>query len=110
LVADFLPAPADLAFHEEGVKVTLALSKTRVDFFKSEAQTHQTQYPRMIPRLPDSYVGRSEAPRHLLQSIQLKAARRFDAWGQVAGWCYRYCSFCTPASLANARSKVPNGR
>jgi hypothetical protein len=41
LVTDFLLAPADLAFREESVKVTLALSKTSVDFFKSEAQKHQ---------------------------------------------------------------------
>ena len=56
VVADFLPAPAELAFREEGIKVTLALSKTSVDFFKSEASKHQTQYQRMIRRLLDSYV------------------------------------------------------
>ncbi len=57
VITDFLPAPADLAFREEGVKVTLALSKTSVDFFKSEASKHQTQYQRMIRRLLDSYVA-----------------------------------------------------
>jgi hypothetical protein len=41
VVTDFLPTPSELAFREEGVKVTLALSKTSVDFFKSEAQKHQ---------------------------------------------------------------------
>jgi predicted DNA binding CopG/RHH family protein len=56
VITDFLPAPAVLAFREEGVKVTLALSKTSVDFFKSEASKHQTQYQRMIRRLLDSYV------------------------------------------------------
>jgi predicted DNA binding CopG/RHH family protein len=56
VVADFLPAPAELAFREEGVKVTLALSKKSVDFFKSEAEKHQTQYQRMIRRLLDAYV------------------------------------------------------
>ena len=56
LVADFLPSPADLAFREEGVKITLALSKSSVDFFKHEASKHQTQYQRMIRRLLDSYV------------------------------------------------------
>jgi hypothetical protein len=59
LVTDFLPAPADLAFREVGVKVTLALSKTSVDFFKSEAQKHQTQYQRMILRLLNFYVKAS---------------------------------------------------
>ena len=55
-VADFLPSPAELAFREDGVKVTLALSKSSVAFFKSEASKHQTQYQRMIRRLLDSYV------------------------------------------------------
>ena len=56
VVADFLPSPAELAFREDGVKVTLSLSKSSVDFFKSEAAKHQTQYQRMIGRLLDSYV------------------------------------------------------
>ena len=56
VVPDFLPPPAELAFREEGVKVTLALSKKSVEFFKSEASKHQTQYQRMIRRLLDAYV------------------------------------------------------
>ena len=56
VIMDFLSAPAMLALREEGVKVTLALSKSSVDFFKSEASKHQTQYQRMIRRLLDSYV------------------------------------------------------
>ena len=56
VVADFLPSPAELAFREDGVKVTLVLTKSSVDFFKSEAAKHQTQYQRMIRRLLDSYV------------------------------------------------------
>jgi hypothetical protein len=56
VLGDFLPSPAELAFREDGVKVTLALSKSSVDFFKSEAAKHQTQYQRMIRRLLDSYV------------------------------------------------------
>jgi predicted DNA binding CopG/RHH family protein len=56
VIPDFLPAPAELAFREEGVKVTLALSKSSVDFFKMEASKHQTQYQRMIRRLLDVYV------------------------------------------------------
>ncbi len=57
VVPDFLPSPADLAFREEGVKITLALSKSSVDFFKLEAAKHHTQYQRMIRRLLDSYVA-----------------------------------------------------
>ena len=56
MVAGFLPSPAELAFKEDGVKVTLALSKSSVEFFKSESSKHHTQYKRMIRRLLDSYV------------------------------------------------------
>jgi len=56
VIADFLPSPADLAFQDEGVKITLALSKKSVEFFKSEAAKHHTQYQRMIRRLLDAYV------------------------------------------------------
>ena len=61
IVSDFLPSPAELAFREEGVKVTLALSKKSVDFFKSQASKHHTQYQRMIRRLLDSYVEAQNA-------------------------------------------------
>ena len=57
VVPDFLPAPEDLIFREEGVKVTIALSKRSVDFFKREAQKHHTQYQRMIRRLLDAYAA-----------------------------------------------------
>ena len=56
VIADFLPSPAELAFNEEGVKVTLALSKKSIEFFKSEAAKNHTQYQRMIRRLLDAYV------------------------------------------------------
>ena len=56
VVPDFLPTPSELAFREEGVKVTLALSKKSIEFFKSEATKHQTQYQRMIRKLLDAYV------------------------------------------------------
>ncbi len=56
VIADFLPSPAELAFNEESVKVTLALSKKSIEFFKSEATKNHTQYQRMIRRLLDAYV------------------------------------------------------
>ena len=62
VVKDFLPPPEQLAFREEGVKVTLALSKKSVDFFKSEASKHNTQYQRMIRRLVDAYVESYDKP------------------------------------------------
>jgi hypothetical protein len=56
IVRDFLPRPEDLVFRDEGVKVTIALSKRSVEFFKSEARRHDTQYQRMIRRLLDAYA------------------------------------------------------
>jgi predicted DNA binding CopG/RHH family protein len=66
VIPDFLPPPEQLAFREEGVKVTIALSRRSVEFFKSHAARHQTQYQRMIRRLLDAYVdahGQPAAPR-----------------------------------------------
>ncbi len=58
VVRDFLPPPEKLAFREDAVKVTIALSKRSVDFFKAEASRHNTQYQKMIRRLLDEYVDR----------------------------------------------------
>jgi predicted DNA binding CopG/RHH family protein len=57
VVRDFLPAPADLVFREDQVKVTIGLSKSSVDFFKEEARRHHTPYQKMIRRLLDLYVS-----------------------------------------------------
>ena len=62
IVPDFLPRPEDLVFRQEGVKVTIALSKRSVDFFKGEARKHHTQYQRMIRRLLDAYTERHSRP------------------------------------------------
>lgn len=62
VVPDFLPLPEDLVFRDDGVKVTLALSKRSVDFFKSQALKHNTLYQRMIRRLLDSYAEHHAQP------------------------------------------------
>ena len=62
VVADFLPSPEELVFKEETVKVTIALSKKSVVYFKNAAQKYHTQYQKMIRRLLDEYVQRQEAP------------------------------------------------
>jgi hypothetical protein len=62
VVPDFLPAPEDLVSREEGVKVTLALSKRSVEFFKTEAKRHNTQYQRMIRKLLDAYAEHHSGP------------------------------------------------
>jgi len=62
VIPDFLPSPDELVFREEGVKVTIALSKKSVAFFKSQAAKHKTQYQRMIRRLLDVYVDVHSRP------------------------------------------------
>ena len=57
IVPDFLPAPKELVFKENTIKVTIALSKESVDFFKQEAKKHHTQYQKMIRRLLDAYTS-----------------------------------------------------
>jgi hypothetical protein len=56
VIPDFVPPPEDLVLREEGVKVTIALSKRSVEFFKNEAEKYNTQYQRMIRNLLDTYA------------------------------------------------------
>lgn len=60
VIADFLPPPEALAFKEETVKITIAFSKSSVDFFKQKAESHRTPYQKMIRRLVDEYVVRQK--------------------------------------------------
>jgi predicted DNA binding CopG/RHH family protein len=62
VVKDFLPSPEELAKADEVVKVTIALSKESVDFFKGQAKEHNTSYQRMIRRLLDEYAQRHQQP------------------------------------------------
>ena len=62
VVPDFLPKPEDLVLQYEGVKITIALSKRSVEFFKREAEKHGTQYQRMIRRLLDVYAQHHARP------------------------------------------------
>jgi hypothetical protein len=58
VISDFLPSPEKLALKDETVKVTIALSRASVDFFKKEAKKYNTQYQKMIRRLLDEYTAR----------------------------------------------------
>ncbi len=58
VVNDFLPPPEELAAKEEGVKVTMTLSKSSVEFFKKAAQKYHAPYQAMIRRLIDAYAAR----------------------------------------------------
>ena len=60
IVDDFLPSPEALALKEENVKVTIALSKESVDYFKFEASKHKIKYQRMIRQLLDIYVEKQK--------------------------------------------------
>jgi predicted DNA binding CopG/RHH family protein len=77
VVPDFLPSPDELAFRDEGVKVTIALSKRSVEFFKSHAAKNQTQYQRMIRQLLNAYVDAyAQSPtRSAKGTIRKRAAR-----------------------------------
>ncbi len=69
VVPDFLPSPDQPVFREEGIKVTITLSKRSVEFFKREAEKHGTQYQRMIRRLLDAYA------RHHSRTVTARVRR-----------------------------------
>lgn len=56
VIKDFLPPPSELVFKEDGVKVTMTLSKSSVEFFKRMANKYHTPYQKMIRRLVDIYA------------------------------------------------------
>ncbi len=62
IIDDFLPSPKSLALKEENVKITIALSKESVEFFKAEADKHHIKYQRMIRQLLDIYVSKQKNP------------------------------------------------
>lgn len=53
---DFLPPPSELVLPEETVKVTIALKKSSVNFFKKAADRNHTKYQKMIRELIDRYA------------------------------------------------------
>ncbi len=63
VVVDFLPPPRKLAFKkEEGVKVTMTLTKSSVEFFKRAGRRYHAPYQKMIRTLVDAYAARHPAP------------------------------------------------
>lgn len=57
IIKDFLPPPDQLILKEDGVKVTISLSKRSIDFFKAHARKSRVPYQRMIRRVLDEYAG-----------------------------------------------------
>jgi predicted DNA binding CopG/RHH family protein len=63
VIPDFLPAPGELVFQDDTVKITITLNRSSVEFFKREAKKHHTQYQKMIRRLLDVYTQKHQQPR-----------------------------------------------
>jgi hypothetical protein len=55
---DFLPPPDRLVRRDDTVKVTLALSRASVEFFRDAAKRQGVPYQRMIRALVDAYARR----------------------------------------------------
>lgn len=56
-VADFLPSPDKLVMPENTVKVTLALDRESILFFKQKADKLGIKYQKMIRELLKGYVA-----------------------------------------------------
>ena len=58
VVQDFLPSPEELVLREPATeKITIALSKDSLTFFREKAQELNAPYQRMIRNLLDAYVA-----------------------------------------------------
>lgn len=58
IVADFLPPPDKLVPVSETVKITLALDKDSLQFFKKSAAKQGVKYQRMIREVLNGYARR----------------------------------------------------
>ena len=78
VVRDFLPPPDQLVAGEEGVKVTISLSRRSVEFFKEAAERNHTSYQRMIRRLLDTYADhyRGEPAKRSSERSNTRTAQR----------------------------------
>jgi predicted DNA binding CopG/RHH family protein len=76
VIHDFLPPPEDLVVRDEGVKITISLSRRSIEFFKGEAKKHDTQYQRMIRRLLDAYAEKFSQPKISRSSHSVNSSRR----------------------------------
>jgi predicted DNA binding CopG/RHH family protein len=59
IINDFLPPPDQLVLKEDNIKVTIALKKSSIEFFKKGAK-HHTSYQKMIRQLVDWYTSRHQ--------------------------------------------------
>jgi predicted DNA binding CopG/RHH family protein len=59
VVRDSLPTPDQLVLSNNNVKVTLALSKSSIEFFKAKARENSIPYQKMIRNLLDYYAAQN---------------------------------------------------
>jgi predicted DNA binding CopG/RHH family protein len=59
IVRDFLPAPGELVFKEDNIKVTLELSRRSIGRFKRYAKKKGFPYQRMLRSLIDQYAEKA---------------------------------------------------
>lgn len=71
VVDDFLPPPDQLVLKEDGIKITISLSRKSVDFFKTHAARSRVPYQRMIRSLLDTY-----ADRHAMRPLTVRTTGR----------------------------------
>jgi len=57
-IDDFLPPPEKLIFKRPSIKVTLALSRESIEFFKKKAKDHRVPYQAMIREVVQRYAER----------------------------------------------------
>jgi hypothetical protein len=62
VIDDFLPSPEQLVLREDKVKITIALSRSSIRFFKEAAKENKTQYQKMIRGVLDYYASRFNKP------------------------------------------------
>jgi len=56
IIKDFLPNPKDLILKDDSTKITIALSKDSIAFFKKQAKTFHVPYQKMIKAVLDKYA------------------------------------------------------
>ncbi|TGM00589.1 CopG family transcriptional regulator [Leptospira barantonii] len=55
-IEDFLPPPNKLVLKEDNSKITIALSKKSISFFKEQSKKSGVPYQTMIKRILDLYT------------------------------------------------------
>ena len=62
VVTDFLPDPDTLTSMSKKERITIALDKATLNFFRQEAKKQDTHYQTMINKLLGSYVASQTMP------------------------------------------------